>query len=63
MNEIGNIVQKDSFAKFLGIKILSIGEGTATAEMTITKDQSQRGRHSPWRRYFFPGDTVSSSIE
>jgi acyl-CoA thioesterase len=58
MNEIKNIVQKDAFAKFLGIKILSIGEGTATAEMTITKDHLNGACTAHGGAIFSLGDTV-----
>jgi acyl-CoA thioesterase len=58
MNEIQNIVQKDSFAKFLGIKILAIGEGTATAEMTITKDHLNGAGTAHGGAIFSLGDTV-----
>lgn len=58
MNEIKNIVQKDSFAKFLGIKILSIGEGTATAEMIITKDHLNGAGTAHGGAIFSLGDTV-----
>ena len=33
-----NIVAKDSFARILGIKFLSIGEGSAKAEMPVSGD-------------------------
>ena len=58
MTEIKNIVQKDSFAKYLGIKILSIGEGTATAEMTITKDHLNGAGTAHGGAIFSLGDTV-----
>jgi acyl-CoA thioesterase len=58
MNKIENIVQKDSFAKFLGIKVLSVGEGTATAEMTITKDHLNGAGTAHGGAIFSLGDTV-----
>ena len=58
MSEIKNITQKDSFAKLLGIKILSIGEGTATAEMTITKDHLNGAGTTHGGAIFSLGDTV-----
>ena len=58
MNEIKNIVQKDSFAQYLGIKILSIGEGTAAAEMTITKDHLNGAGTAHGGAIFSLGDTV-----
>ena len=33
-----DIISKDNFAKLIGVKITSAGEGKATGEMTITKD-------------------------
>ena len=33
-----DITSKDKFAKFIGIKITSAGEGNAAGEMTITND-------------------------
>lgn len=35
---INTMMEKDFFSKWLGIKILEIGEGTVTAEMTVTKE-------------------------
>jgi acyl-CoA thioesterase len=58
MNKIENIVQKDSFAKFLGIKVLSVGEGTATAQMTITKDHLNGAGTAHGGAIFSLGDTV-----
>ena len=58
MNEIKNIVQKDSFAQYLGIKILSIGEGPAAAEMTITKDHLNGAGTAHGGAIFSLGDTV-----
>jgi acyl-CoA thioesterase len=58
MSEMKNIVEKDSFAKLLGIKILSIGEGTATAEMTITKDHLNGAGTTHGGAIFSLADTV-----
>jgi acyl-CoA thioesterase len=58
MNEIKNIVQNDSFAQYLGIKILSIGEGTAAAEMTIMKDHLNGAGTAHGGAIFSLGDTV-----
>jgi acyl-CoA thioesterase len=58
MNEVENIVAKDSFAKYLGIKILSIGEGTATAEMIISKDHLNGAGTAHGGAIFSLGDTV-----
>jgi len=49
---------KDSFAKYLGIKILSIGEGTATAEMIISKDHLNGAGTAHGGAIFSLGDTV-----
>jgi acyl-CoA thioesterase len=53
-----NIVYKDSFAKHLGIKILSVGDGTATAEMIITKDHLNGAGTAHGGAIFSLGDTV-----
>jgi acyl-CoA thioesterase len=37
-NEIVEKLENDPFAKFLGIRLVEIGEGTATAEVKVTKD-------------------------
>jgi acyl-CoA thioesterase len=58
MKEINNIVEKDSFAKLLGIKIISIGEGTASAEMIITKDHLNGAGTAHGGAIFSLGDTV-----
>ena len=58
MSEIKNIVEKDSFAKLLGIKIISLGEGTATAEMMITKDHLNGAGTTHGGAIFSLGDTV-----
>jgi acyl-CoA thioesterase len=58
MNEADNIVHKDSFAKLLGIKILSIGEGTASAEMIITKDHLNGAATAHGGAIFSLADTV-----
>ena len=58
MSEINNIVQKDSYAKFIGIKILSVGEGTAAAEMIITKDHLNGAGTVHGGAIFSLGDTV-----
>jgi acyl-CoA thioesterase len=58
MKAIENIVYKDSFAKHLGIKILSIGDGTATAEMIITKDHLNGAGTTHGGAIFSLGDTV-----
>jgi acyl-CoA thioesterase len=53
-----NIVWKDPFARLLGIKFLSIGEGTATAEMPITKDHLNGAGTVHGGAIFSLGDTV-----
>jgi acyl-CoA thioesterase len=58
MNETENIVHKDAFAKLLGIKFLSIGVGTATAEMMITKDHLNGAYTAHGGAIFSLGDTV-----
>jgi len=58
MNEKENIVHKDAFAKMLGIKFLSIGEGTATAEMIVTKDHLNGAAIAHGGAIFSLGDTV-----
>jgi len=58
MNEIKNIVEKDTFAKMIGVKMLSIGEGTASAEMTITKDHLNGAGTAHGGAIFSLGDTV-----
>ena len=58
MSEINNIVEKDSFAKLLGIKIVSIGDGKASAEMTITKDHLNGAGTTHGGAIFSLGDTV-----
>jgi acyl-CoA thioesterase len=62
MNEIENIVHKDSFAKFLGNKILSIGKGTATAEMIVTKDHLSGAGTAHGGAIFSLGDTVFGAV-
>ena len=58
MNDYENIVSKDSFAKSIGIKILEIGVGTATAEMVITKDHLNGAGTVHGGAIFSLGDTV-----
>ncbi len=58
MNELKNVIHKDPFAKFLGIKILSIGDGTASAEMTVTKDHLNGAGTIHGGAIFSLGDTV-----
>ena len=58
MSELKNIVKKDSFAKFIGITITSIGEGSATAEMTITKDHLNGASTAHGGAIFSLGDTA-----
>ncbi len=58
MSEIKNIVQKDAYAKFIGIKMLSLGEGTATAEMILTKDHLNGAGTVHGGAIFSLGDTV-----
>ena len=58
MNDAENVVHKDAFAKLLGIKILSIGEGTATAEMTVTKDHLNGAFTAHGGAIFSLGDTI-----
>jgi acyl-CoA thioesterase len=58
MNETENIVHNDAFAKLLGIKFISIGEGTATAEMIITKNHLNGAFTAHGGAIFSLGDTV-----
>jgi acyl-CoA thioesterase len=58
MNEAGNIVEKDMFAKLLGIKFLSIGEGTASAEMILSKDHLNGAGTAHGGAIFSLGDTI-----
>jgi acyl-CoA thioesterase len=58
MNEIANITQKDSFAKFLGIKITSVKEGTAAAEMKLTEHHLNGAGTAHGGAIFSLGDTV-----
>ncbi len=37
-DEIVEKLEKDPFAKFLGIRLIEVGEGTATAELKVTQD-------------------------
>jgi acyl-CoA thioesterase len=56
MNE--NMATKDFFAKFVGIKITSIGKGTATAEMIISPDHLNGAGTVHGGATFSLGDTV-----
>ena len=58
MNEVNNIVQKDLFAKVLGISILSSGDGKATGEMIITKNHLNGAGTAHGGAIFSLGDTV-----
>jgi acyl-CoA thioesterase len=58
MKKINNIVEKDSFAKLLGINIISIGEGTASAEMIVTKEHLNGAGTAHGGAIFSLGDTV-----
>ncbi len=53
-----NIVQKDTFAKLLGITITSLGEGTATGEMMLKKEHMNGADIAHGGAIFTLGDTV-----
>jgi acyl-CoA thioesterase len=53
-----NITSKDQFAKFIGIKIVSAGEGKATGEMTITKEHLNGAETIHGGAIFSLADTV-----
>jgi acyl-CoA thioesterase len=58
MTEVANITQKDSFAGFLGIKVISVKEGSATAEMTLTEHHLNGAGTAHGGAIFSLGDTV-----
>jgi acyl-CoA thioesterase len=58
MYENENMVKKDAFAKFLGIKIISVGKGTATAEMILTDNHLNGVGTAHGGAIFSLGDTV-----
>jgi acyl-CoA thioesterase len=58
MTEVANITQKDSFARFLGIKVISVKEGSATAEMTLTEHHLNGAGTAHGGAIFSLGDTV-----
>ncbi len=58
MIEIDNIVRKDAFAKMIGIKFISIGEGNAKAEMRLTKEHLNGAGTAHGGAIFSLADTV-----
>ncbi len=58
MSELVNITQKDTFAKYLGIKITSVKEGAATAEMALTGHHLNGAGTAHGGAIFSLGDTV-----
>ncbi len=58
MGTVENIVTKDAFAKVLGIKILSAGDGKAAGEMVIKKEHLNGAEIAHGGAIFSLGDTV-----